>query len=462
MPVLAGYALCHAPVLVPEIGKGEEKVCASTLSSYEEIGKEIQALKPETLVLVSPHMECHSDAFLLASGPEGKASFARFRAPSLTFDVAYDEELGREILSEAKKDGLPLYPDPEQGAEFSVDHGSMVPLYFVNRFYRSYRLVRISVSGLPYVEHYRLGKAVQRAIDHLGRKVVFLASGDLSHCQKEDGPYGYKPIGPQYDEKIMKTLGEGDFLGLLSYDPVKVDEAEVCGHPSFSVMAGAFDGTAVTPKVYSHEAPFGVGYGMVSYRPSGRDEKRRFLDRYLEQERKKIQGRKEDPYVLLARSEVEHYVRYGVDALLPPDLPEEMRTKKAGVFVSLHEFGQLRGCIGTTQPTTGSIAEEILRNGAYACSQDPRFNPVREEELPYLEISVDVLSPAVPVLDPYQLNPKKDGLIVVHGEKRGLLLPDLEGVDTVDDQIRICKRKAGLSDYENDLRFFTFTVTRHH
>ena len=145
---------------------------------------------------------------------------------------------------------------------------------------------------------------------------------------------------------------------------------------------------------------------------------------------------------------------------MPERLPDEMLTKRAGTFVSIHENGKLRGCIGTIGAAYGNIAEEILHNAISACSKDPRFDPIQPDELPYLNISVDVLSPAEHIDSPDELDVRRYGVIVTNGYRRGLLLPNLDGVDTVDQQISIAKRNAGIAAYES-CELQRFEVVRH-
>jgi len=169
----------------------------------------------------------------------------------------------------------------------------------------------------------------------------------------------------------------------------------------------------------------------------------------------------ESAYVRLARETIENYVKQGKIITPPKDLPEEMINQKAGVFVSLKKFGDLRGCIGTFMPTQENIAQEIIKNAISAAIDDPRFSPVTVFELEDLSISVDVLSAPEEVKDTSQLDPKKYGVIVSSGYKKGLLLPDLEGVDTVEYQIDIAKRKAGI--YPNEkVKLYRFEVKRYH
>lgn len=168
---------------------------------------------------------------------------------------------------------------------------------------------------------------------------------------------------------------------------------------------------------------------------------------------------KGDPYVSLARLAIEAWVREGRRIQPPSDLPAELLSRRAGAFVSLKKHGVLRGCIGTYLPTEENLAQEIIENAIRAATEDPRFPPVRPEELSELSITVDVLSPPEPCSEE-ELDPKRYGVIVEKGWRRGLLLPDLPGVETVEDQLRIAKMKAGLSPHE-PCKLYRFTVERH-
>lgn len=173
------------------------------------------------------------------------------------------------------------------------------------------------------------------------------------------------------------------------------------------------------------------------------------------------QKNQEDAYVQLARRTIEEHVRTGRAIEVPSGLPEEMYGSRAGVFVSIKEEGRLRGCIGTIQAVQTSIAEEIIHNAISASSQDPRFSPITENELDRLSISVDVLGDMESISSPLQLDVKRYGVVVTKGYKRGLLLPNLEGVDTIAEQIAIAKQKAGIGIMEEaDLQ--RFEVVRHY
>ena len=169
-----------------------------------------------------------------------------------------------------------------------------------------------------------------------------------------------------------------------------------------------------------------------------------------------------DPYVQLAKNTIDLYIRDGkVYQPSAEELTDEMRNDRAGAFVSIHEDGDLRGCIGTIAPTRDTLAEEIISNAISASTRDPRFPAITVPELEHLSISVDVLGKAEPVSSYDELDVKRYGVIVEKGFRRGLLLPDLEGVDTVEYQVYIAKRKAGIGENEDGVQMYRFEVIRH-
>ncbi len=169
----------------------------------------------------------------------------------------------------------------------------------------------------------------------------------------------------------------------------------------------------------------------------------------------------EDMYVKLARESIISFIRSGIRMEVPDGLPSEMTDRKQGVFVSLHKYGALRGCIGTISPICDSVAGEIIENAISASTRDPRFPEVTSEEIDSLEINVDVLEPAEKINSEAELDVKKYGVIVTKGWQKGLLLPDIEGVDTVEYQISIAKQKAGIDPEDNDVKLERFEVVRH-
>lgn len=309
MTILASFAVPHPPIILPEIGRGEEKKIQKTIDAYDTVMKAAADLNPDTLVITSPHAELYLDYFHIAPGSRGRGSFAQFRAPQVEIAVDYDTTLASLIADDAQKAGIPAGFEGERNPE--LDHAIMIPLYFFRKYkpLDQVKVVRIGLSGFPADVHYKLGQCIRRAVDQL---------------------------------------------------------------------------------------------------------------------------------------------------------PDEMRTTRAGAFVSLHLHGQLRGCIGTISPVRSCVAEEILQNGISAATRDPRFPPVQPWELSDLEYNVDVLGKPEPVADASQLDPKKYGVIVKSScdERKGLLLPDLDRVDTTAEQISIARQKGNIGVRE-PIELYRFQVVRH-
>lgn len=460
MYITGAFMVPHPPLIVPEIGKGQESAIDDTTRAYQAVAHQIALLEPETIVVVSPHATMYADYFHISPGQGAHGDFKQFRAKQVNFDAVYDTDLVKEICAVCRNRHLMAGPLGERDA--ALDHGTMVPLYFIDQVYQGYKLVRVGLSGLPLTDHYALGQAIQEAARRLRRRTVVIASGDLSHCLKEDGPYGYKEEGPVYDEQIMDVMGKANFFRLFEFEDEFRRNASECGHGAFTIMAGALDQTEVEAQMLSYQGTFGVGYGICAYRVVGENCGRNFKEQYEEKERRRLKDRKvaEDVYVRLARQSLETYVTTGEPLTMPDDLPRELTERRAGAFVSLKKDGRLRGCIGTIGPVRENLAVEILENAVSAGSRDPRFSPVSAEELVKLEYSVDVLGEPEPVGSDQELNAQKYGVIVTRGNKRGLLLPNLEGIDTPQQQIAIAKQKAGIGP-DDSVHLERFEVVRH-
>lgn len=461
MAILAAFMVPHPPLILPEVGQGEEKKIQKTIDAYKTVSRQIADLKPDTIVLLSPHQTLYADYFHISPGKGAGGDFSQFRAKDVSLQVRYDEAFVRQLCALADAEEFPAGTEGER--EKRLDHGTMVPLYFIKQCCPDFQLVRIGLSGLTLKMHYQLGQAIQKTAHLLQRKTVIVASGDLAHRLKADGPYGFQKEGPEYDRRIMDVMGRAAFLELFSFSEGFCEKAAECGHRSFVILAGALDKLEVTSKALSYEGPFGVGYGICSYLVKGGDDKRNFREQFREAQKNLIalQKKQEDIYVQLARKSLEAYVRGGERIAVPEHLPEELLLKRAGAFVSIKENGLLRGCIGTICATQASLADEIIENAISAACRDPRFPPIREEELAELSISVDVLGDAEKIQSPAQLDATRYGVIVTRGHKRGLLLPNLEGVDTVEEQIAIAKNKAGIGA-RDAVTLERFEVVRHH
>lgn len=456
-PVRSAIMVPHPPIILPNIGKGEEKAIADIDTAYRQAAKEIADAKPDTVILLSPHAPAYLDYIQISDGRHARGDMGQFRDYADKFDIAYDQKLIREIDELCQLENIPAGTLGQQDGR--LDHGTMIPLWYLKEagIPDTTQYIRIGTGGPNSLTHYRLGQLVTQAAQNLGRTIAVIASGDLSHCQKAGTHYGFKPEGPAYDKKIMDIMGKADFDRLLEISDKEADDAMVCGQKPFCILAGTLDQTRPETKELAHSAQFGVGYGVCTYTGIKEDPNRDFgqqaKQKKEQQRRAKLAA--EDPYVRLARQTIEQYIRTG--HVQPTHFVDG---DPAGAFVSIHKDGSLRGCIGTTSPTKPTLLQEIMANAISASTQDPRFPAIQPWELDDLDINVDILQPAEKVQDKNELDPHQYGVIVTKGNKRGLLLPDLEGVDTVEDQLNIACSKAGI-DPDTPYTIEKFTVTRH-
>lgn len=460
MPIVGAFIVPHPPLALPQIGRGQERTIQSTLNAYNEVAQRIAELKPDTLVVTTPHSVMYRDYFHISPGDCAKGDFKSFGIPEVTLTAEYDAELAKSISRIALSQGI--YAGFQGERDSNLDHGTMVPLYFINQKLNYYKLVRVSLSGFAPIIHYKFGKCIAQAAASTDKRIVFIASGDLSHKLTQDGPYGFAEQGPEFDSKVTQIMANGNFSDFLEFDDEFCESAAECGLRSFIIMAGALDGKTVEPKLLSYEGPFGVGYAVAQFMINGNDPCRHFDIQYEQSELIRVKSAKanEDEYVKLARLSLEHYITAHERIKRPELLPNELVAKRAGVFVSLKLNGRLRGCIGTIAPVRANIADEIIQNAISAGTQDPRFEPVEEHELPRLVYSVDVLEKSEPISSIEELDVKNYGVIVKSKGKLGLLLPNLEGIETPAQQVDIALQKAGISPNEK-YSMERFRVVRH-
>ena len=444
----------HPPIIVPEVGGRETAKAAVTVRGMRGLAERIAAVSPETIIAITPHGPLLLDALAISTARTFKGSLAQFGAPGAMVEMENDLDLARAVLEQSGKRGIPCVASEKRTA--GIDHGALVPLYYLSKAGIRGRLILISMSFLSRRDLFEFGKAIREACEGLGRRCALVASGDLSHRLIRGAPAGYSPRGREFDRIIVEALSSGDAEALLSLDEGLAEEAGECGLRPITIMFGALDGLTYRPEVLSYEGPFGVGYATAVFEvvdavaekagdangvPTGGDVA-------------------DDPYVSLARLSLETYVREGRAARKPDRVPDGM-SRRSGAFVSLRKAGRLRGCIGTIMPREKDLAAEIMRNAIIAGVEDPRFEPVTPGELDDLDYSVDVLGEPEEIPDESGLDPREYGVIVQKGHRQGLLLPDLEGVDTVEEQLSIAKQKAGLRPDEKGVRLFRFTVERH-
>jgi len=344
-------------------------------------------------------------------------------------EVEVDEELARRII------GLSRYAE-EDFAAHEDEHAVEVQIPFLQYIKPDVRIVPIILAGAGADIYKEIGHAIVRAIKELKREAVILASGDMTHHEPQESAQKKDMAAVE----AMLALDEDELT--RRYRNLRIS---MCAHGPVVTLIAAAKELGVT------------GAELVKYQTSG--DATGDYDAVVGYAGVIFKKSALHPIAALAKETVETYIREGKRPSSPKNLTPEMK-EKAGVFVSIHKLGDLRGCIGTFESQQRNIAEEIITNAISSATRDPRFSPIKEEELKDLDYSVDVLTEPEPVQDESQLDAKRYGVIVEAGWRKGLLLPDLEGVDSVAYQIDICRQKGGISPDE-PVQLYRFEVKRY-
>jgi AmmeMemoRadiSam system protein B/AmmeMemoRadiSam system protein A len=344
-------------------------------------------------------------------------------------EVAVDTELARRIVATSRH----LQEDERAHGQ---EHAVEVQLPFIQYFRPDVRIVPVILFHATAAIYKEIGRDIARAIKELDRDAVLVASGDMTH-------YEPQKTAEAKDAKAIDAMVSLDEDGLTRY--YEELDISMCAYgPAVSLISAARELGAAGAELVKYQTSGDttgdytavVGYAGIIIKRAARH-----------------------PLAALARQTVETYVREGRVPPPPAELTPEME-EPSGVFVSIHKLGALRGCIGTFEPQQKNVAAEIIANAVSSATRDPRFPPIAPEELKDLDYSVDVLTRPEPIDDISRLDPKRYGVIVECGWRRGLLLPDLEGVDSAEDQIDICRRKGDI-DPDEPVKLYRFEVERY-
>lgn len=246
----------HPPIMVPEVGGEAAEEVRGSIEAMRELTERVVACGAETVVLVSPHAPLEPRAFVAYHDLELRGDFANFRAPHATIQAPLDTELLYALTRAAVDDGFPVM----HIRDYPLDHGTAVPLYFLLRNGWRGRVVALGYSYLSNEEHVRFGESVRRAADWVGRRVAFVASGDLSHRLKPGAPAGFEQDAHLFDEEVVAHLRASAPEHIASIDPKLRRLAGECGYRSMLVALGVSRGLENNCEVLHYEAPFGVGY----------------------------------------------------------------------------------------------------------------------------------------------------------------------------------------------------------
>lgn len=455
--VFAGIAP-HPPIMVPEVGREASAEVRGSIEAMREFTERLIESGAETVVLVSPHAPLEARAFVAYEDAKLYGDFANFRAPKTSVEAPLDEEMLRAISRAAAEQDYEV-----RGIRgLHLDHGTAVPLYFLQRNGWRGRVVALGYSFLANEDHLRFGACIRRAAEDAGRAVAFVASGDLSHRLKPEAPAGFYPQAHLFDQEVVEAIRDAQPERIINIDQDLRRLAGECGYRSMLVALGVTgDAAHADYEVLHYEAPFGVGYLVAQItRETPMARSQASEQNRLEDESTAIAEQDSEQLLSLARRAVETFVSEG-RVIEKPEMLAQMLKERAACFVSIKTLeGDLRGCIGTIEPAEGTLAAEVIANAVSSATRDPRFPPVTPDELAHLRYSVDVLS--IPERAQFEeLDPKIYGVIVEDesGRRRGLLLPDLQGVETANQQVEIAARKAGIKP-GTPLKFSRFRVER--
>lgn len=269
--ILSGYLFPHPPIIVEEIGRGEEIKAKETVKGCQALAKDIAHISPNTIIVITPHGPLFRDAISISTEENLIGNFRNFGNRNLNFEFENNVQLVNKIVERAHKENIIMAEIDKDFAktyniDLKLDHGTLVPLYFVNKEYKDFKLVHITYGLLSPQELFKFGKIIQSAVLELEEETIMIASGDLSHKLSNEGPYGYSPYGEQYDKEIINLLAKGDFKSIVDFDLNLCEKAGECALRSLMILAGFLDGFKIESKVLSYEGPFGVGYGNASFK----------------------------------------------------------------------------------------------------------------------------------------------------------------------------------------------------
>lgn len=459
--IIGRFLLPHPPAAIAELsGKSAEKL-NTTVTGMQKVAAEIKMLKPDTVIMITPHGPLFQNHFYFPGEERISGDFAMFGNKRRILAADNDLSLAAAIQRETANNGFRAGAVDERtlkqnGFNHDLDHGVTVPLYFLQQATTDFRLLPISVSTCSAKEHYRFGIILRQAIINSDRNVVIIASGNLSHKLNEESPYGCDECGIRFDRTVKKLLFDEDITGFLTFDPRLKTDSIQCSLDSYRMLLGTLDGFRFMANTLSYEDTLGIGYLVANLKQGKPTESAYTHYTAAEADILKARHEQESEPVNLAREALRYWFREHKPLPLPKELGEELKNQRGGVFVTLENDGIMRGSIGTTTAHEPNLAEEIITNAIAAATADSRFEPISPQEAEELTVTVDILStPEETTVD--GLDPAKYGIIAENRGRIGVLLPALPEITTVKDQLAAVRAKAGIHPWHR-LKLKRFTV----
>jgi len=438
-PIVFAGLMPHAPILVPGVGRERLAEVTATVQAMATVSSHAMATHPDTVVLISPHSPRQPGAFGIWQTRKLHGSLGMFGSPEDRVDLPLDRAFAERLETTAARRELRTWRITGE----PLDHGAMVPLcYLVSAGWKGPTVVlSLNYTGDGGLDE--LGEAIAATAQELRRRTAVIASGDMSHRLTSSAPCGYHPEAHRFDETFIALLRKGAFRDIQRIDASlqEVAAEDVADSTTVALAATGYrtDGHAVL----SYEGPFGVGYGVaILFEPKEANPRGAATEA-----KDKIVSRFTD-LPAVARWAVEAEFR-AEPKTMPFQAAGEL-TERHGVFVTLRtDKGALRGCRGSLQPVEGDLVQETWHNAVATAFHDYRFPPVQAADLPHLRYSVTVLGELEPVASPEGLDPAVYGVLVSATDgRKGVLLPAIVGIDSVEEQLAIARRKAGIAPGE--------------
>jgi len=258
----------HPPIIIPNIGsEADLQKVTNTILAMKKMAAQFKEAEIDTLVIVSPHMLIYPDQFSIAGMKKLFGTFAQFGQPDMVVEYENDLDLARQIDDQANKEGIKTLLYDNGGEFFELDHGLMVPLYYLaSQQENAFKVIPMAYSYVDRASHFTFGQIIGEKIKKYAGRVGIIASGDLSHRLISNAPAGYSKAGKVFDKKIVSDIKNNKVKDILYYDEDFVEDAGECGYHSILILLGALDGSHAKPEVLSYEGPFGVGYLVANFK----------------------------------------------------------------------------------------------------------------------------------------------------------------------------------------------------
>jgi AmmeMemoRadiSam system protein A len=453
--VLIAVLMPHAPVLVPGVAGARVRAAGESVDAMSAVARRVVDVRPDALVLITPHAPRRGSGFALRWGARVRGNLLDFGAPNLGVDLPSAGGLAQAIEQATMARGLGV----ARWSDTPLDHGAVVPLWHLAQAGWDGPTVVVGLHESESADPVELGLAIAEATLREELSVAVVASGDMSHRLQQGAPSGFHPRAVEFDRALIECLGTGDLRGLLHLDPDLQALAAEDAVDSALVAASAVGWDDHGHRVLSYQGPFGVGYGVAILHDAladmdvagkgGRRVGTRMV--FVDPSGAALPG--------IARRSVEAAFRGNGGG--PVLKHSGIAAERHAVFVTIrHADGDLRGCVGDLRPRCVNVAMETWQLARDAAFRDHRFSPVTADELPGLSFEVSVLSPLEEVASTAALDPERYGVVVESDDgRRGALLPGIDGLDTVEEQLSMVRRKGGMTATE-PVRLWRFTVNK--